>query len=84
MLDMECFSFLNGALESDLSPVLIVATNRGITRYELSYICSSLGTRNASGLWGPPLQAALLCFTLKSLAIRLRLNCLVVQCTQKC
>lgn len=32
MLDMECFSFLNGALESDLSPVLIVATNRGITR----------------------------------------------------
>lgn len=38
MLDMECFSFLNGALESDLSPVLIVATNRGITRYVLVYI----------------------------------------------
>lgn len=33
MLDMECFSFLNRALESDLSPVLIMATNRGITRY---------------------------------------------------
>ena len=32
MLDIECFSFLNRALESDLSPVLIVATNRGITR----------------------------------------------------
>uniref|UniRef100_A0A3Q4GK31 RuvB-like helicase n=1 Tax=Neolamprologus brichardi TaxID=32507 RepID=A0A3Q4GK31_NEOBR len=32
MLDMECFSFLNRALESDLSPVLIMATNRGITR----------------------------------------------------
>merc|ERR1719473_2382333 len=32
MLDMECFSFLNRALESDLAPVLIVATNRGITK----------------------------------------------------
>ncbi|KAF0038064.1 hypothetical protein F2P81_008548 [Scophthalmus maximus] len=32
MLDMECFSFLNRALESDLSPVVIMATNRGITR----------------------------------------------------
>ena len=31
MLDIECFSWLNRALESDLSPVLIVATNRGIT-----------------------------------------------------
>ena len=32
MLDIECFSYLNRALESDLAPVLIVATNRGITR----------------------------------------------------
>jgi len=32
MLDIECFSFLNRALESHLAPVLIVATNRGITR----------------------------------------------------
>jgi len=32
MLDIECFSFLNRALESDMSPVLIMATNRGITR----------------------------------------------------
>ena len=31
MLDIECFSWLNRALESDLSPVLITATNRGIT-----------------------------------------------------
>ncbi len=31
MLDMECFSWLNRALESDLAPVLIIATNRGIT-----------------------------------------------------
>ena len=31
MLDMECFSFLNRALESDAAPVVILATNRGIT-----------------------------------------------------
>jgi RuvB-like protein 2 len=31
MLDMECFSFLNRALESDMAPVLVIATNRGIT-----------------------------------------------------
>merc|ERR1711998_244310 len=30
MLDIECFSWLNRALESDLAPVLIIATNRGI------------------------------------------------------
>jgi len=29
MLDIECFSWLNRALESDLAPVLIIATNRG-------------------------------------------------------
>nr|CCA25957.1 ruvBlike 2 putative [Albugo laibachii Nc14] len=32
MLDIECFSWLNRALESDMAPVLIIATNRGITR----------------------------------------------------
>ncbi|EPS69881.1 hypothetical protein M569_04877, partial [Genlisea aurea] len=31
MLDVECFSFLNRALENDMAPVLVVATNRGIT-----------------------------------------------------
>lgn len=31
MLDIECFSFLNRALENDLSPILIMASNRGIT-----------------------------------------------------
>jgi len=31
MLDMECFSFLNRALENDTAPVVIFATNRGIT-----------------------------------------------------
>ncbi|XP_055687183.1 ruvB-like helicase 2 [Lutzomyia longipalpis] len=32
MLDVECFSYLNRALESDMAPVVIMATNRGITR----------------------------------------------------
>ncbi|KAL5077273.1 hypothetical protein RYX36_016257 [Vicia faba] len=31
MLDIECFSFLNRALENEMSPILIVATNRGFT-----------------------------------------------------
>jgi RuvB-like protein 2 len=29
MLDLECFSFLNRAIEADLSPILVMATNRG-------------------------------------------------------
>mmetsp|Transcript_1092 Transcript_1092/g.3833 ORF Transcript_1092/g.3833 Transcript_1092/m.3833 type:complete len:473 (-) Transcript_1092:3529-4947(-) len=32
MLDIECFAFLNRALESEMAPILVVATNRGITR----------------------------------------------------
>lgn len=32
MLDIECFSFLNRALESDASPIIIMATNRGISQ----------------------------------------------------
>merc|ERR1719181_2274658 len=31
MLDIECFSFLNRALEEPTAPVVIMATNRGIT-----------------------------------------------------
>lgn len=32
MLDIECFSFLNRALENEMAPIVIMATNRGITR----------------------------------------------------
>ena len=32
MLDIECFSYLNRALEGDMAPILVVATNRGITQ----------------------------------------------------
>merc|ERR1712134_200387 len=30
MLDIECFTYLNRALESTLSPIIIFATNRGV------------------------------------------------------
>jgi hypothetical protein len=32
MLDIECFSFLNRALEGELSPIVVMATNRGISK----------------------------------------------------
>ena len=32
MLDIECYSFLNRALESDQAPIVVMATNRGITK----------------------------------------------------
>ncbi|SCP03409.1 RuvB-like helicase 1, putative [Plasmodium malariae] len=32
MLDIECFTYLNRTLESNLAPILILATNRGIYR----------------------------------------------------
>ncbi|KAG9013623.1 RuvB-like protein 2 [Tulasnella sp. JGI-2019a] len=32
MLDIECFSFLNRALENDLAPIVIMASNRGMAR----------------------------------------------------
>merc|ERR1712072_1068589 len=31
MLDIECFAFVNRALEDTMAPVVIMATNRGIT-----------------------------------------------------
>ncbi|GMM51902.1 RuvB family ATP-dependent DNA helicase reptin [Starmerella bacillaris] len=32
MLDIECFSFINRALEDELAPIVIMATNRGISK----------------------------------------------------
>jgi RuvB-like protein 2 len=32
MLDIECFSFLNRALETELAPIVIMASNRGWAR----------------------------------------------------
>lgn len=31
MLDMECFTYLNRALESEIAPIVILASNRGLT-----------------------------------------------------
>ncbi|XP_042976819.1 ruvB-like protein 1 isoform X1 [Carya illinoinensis] len=52
MLDMECFSYLNRALESSLSPIVIFATNRGICN--VSYKTNSWGrnTIQISQLYG--------------------------------
>lgn len=30
MLDIECFTYLNKALESSLAPIVVLATNRGV------------------------------------------------------
>lgn len=52
MLDVECFSFLNRALENELSPILVVATNRGITRIRgTNYRCRTLPCCPAALPW---------------------------------
>lgn len=43
MLDMQCFSFLNRALENELSPLVIMASNRGMTRIRGSKMKSPHG-----------------------------------------
>ena len=35
MLDIECFTYLNRALESSLAPIVVFATNRGICQVHL-------------------------------------------------
>jgi len=32
MLDIECYSFINRMLENEMAPILVMATNRGITK----------------------------------------------------
>lgn len=49
MLDIECFSFLNRALEQDLAPIVIMASNRG-----MAHIRGSIGSDN--GPHGIPLD----------------------------
>jgi len=43
LLDLEAFSFLGRALESDLVPIIILATNRGITTIRGTDVKSPLG-----------------------------------------
>ena len=41
MLDIECFAYLNRALESNMAPILVTATNRGITKIRgTNYRCA--------------------------------------------
>jgi TBP-interacting protein len=43
MLDVEAFSFLNRALEGELAPIVIFATNRGITKIRGTDVTSAHG-----------------------------------------
>merc|ERR1712032_1487250 len=43
MLDIECFTYLNRALESTLSPIIVFATNRGICTIKGTEIVSPHG-----------------------------------------
>jgi len=47
MLDIECFSFLNRALEDDMAPIVVMASNRGI---------STIRGTNIKGPHGIPLD----------------------------
>ncbi|KAI9293336.1 ruvB-like 1 [Neoconidiobolus thromboides FSU 785] len=48
MLDMECFTYLNRALESRLAPIVILATNRGM--------CTVRGTEDIRAPHGIPVD----------------------------
>jgi RuvB-like protein 1 len=48
MLDIECFTYLNRALESPIAPILILASNRGV--------CTIRGSDNARAAHGIPLD----------------------------
>ena len=48
MLDLECFSYLNRALESPLAPIVIFATNRGV--------CEVRGTQGVKAPHGVPVD----------------------------
>jgi len=43
MLDIECFTYLNRALESTLAPIVVFATNRGVAKVRGTEILSPHG-----------------------------------------
>ena len=43
MLDLECFTYLNQALEGSVSPVVVLATNRGFSNIRNSSLHSPHG-----------------------------------------
>jgi RuvB-like protein 1 (pontin 52) len=46
MLDIECFTYLNRALESPIAPIVVLASNRGV--------CKIRGTDDISAAHGIP------------------------------
>ncbi len=48
MLDMECFAYLNRALESSLAPIVVFATNRGVTQVRLPQCIPRVYRRHAA------------------------------------
>jgi RuvB-like protein 1 len=73
MLDIECFTYLNKALESTISPIVIFASNRGI--------CTIRGTddiRSAHGIPGDLLDRLLIIrtlpYTLEEIRLIIRLR----------
>jgi RuvB-like protein 2 len=48
MLDLECFSFLNRAMEEEFAPLIVMATNRGV--------CRIRGTRDTKSPHGIPID----------------------------
>jgi RuvB-like protein 1 len=43
MLDIECFTYLNRALESSLAPIVVLATNRGVCQVRGTEVTSPHG-----------------------------------------
>jgi TIP49 P-loop domain len=60
MLDMECFAYLNRALESSLAPIVVFATNRGVTQVGRRAPCRNAGSaqhaRWCTGDCRPPVR----------------------------
>jgi RuvB-like protein 1 (pontin 52) len=59
MLDIECFTYLNRALESSISPIVILASNRGQTTIRGTQSTNDPGLISAHGI-PPDLLARLL------------------------
>lgn len=76
MLDMDCFSFLNRALESELCPVVILATNRGQ---------STIRGTNFKGPHGIPLDLLDRLLIIPTAPYRLEELCQILQvrCTEE-
>jgi RuvB-like protein 1 (pontin 52) len=50
MLDMECFTYLNRALESPMSPYVVLASNRGISTIRGTESDGDIGILSPHGL----------------------------------